>query len=46
MPRPRNATERFFENVQKTDSCWLWTAATTAAGYGCFKVRSYHLGAR
>jgi hypothetical protein len=43
MPRPRNATERFFEKVQKTDSCWLWTAATTAAGYGCFKVRSHHL---
>jgi hypothetical protein len=26
--------ERFWEKVQKTETCWLWTAALSAAGYG------------
>lgn len=26
--------ERFWAKVQKTDTCWFWTAAITAAGYG------------
>lgn len=45
MPRPpRPAIERFLKKVDKTDDgCWLWTGATTAAGYGCFKARSYTL---
>lgn len=30
----KTAEERFWEKVQKTDSCWLWTAQKTAAGYG------------
>ena len=30
----RPIEERFWEKVQKTDSCWLWTGATTSAGYG------------
>lgn len=28
---------RFWVKVEKTDSCWLWTAAT-ASGYGRFKI--------
>lgn len=26
--------ERFWKKVQKTDSCWIWTAGKTGAGYG------------
>lgn len=26
--------ERFWEKVDKTDGCWLWTAATNGVGYG------------
>lgn len=29
--------ERFFQKVNKTDSCWLWTGAR-AQGYGKFSV--------
>ncbi len=33
--RPRPALERFWEKVNKTNNCWLWTGAT-AHGYGKF----------
>lgn len=26
--------EKFWERVDKTDECWIWTAAKTPAGYG------------
>jgi hypothetical protein len=30
---------RFWAKVEKTDDCWLWTAATQPkTGYGCFQV--------
>lgn len=32
--RPRGTAERFWEKVQKTDTCWLWTAAADGYGYG------------
>lgn len=36
MPRTyRSVEERFWAKVDKTDACWLWTAATTR-GYGQF----------
>lgn len=43
MPRPkfkwrRPVAERFWEKVQKTDDCWLWTASVKPAGYGQFTV--------
>lgn len=31
--------ERFFDKVNKTDSCWNWTGAMRPNGYGCFKVK-------
>ena len=34
------AEERFWAKVDKTDSCWLWTAATTH-GYGCFDAKPF-----
>lgn len=30
--------ERFWSKVDKTDDCWLWTAATGNNGYGSFSV--------
>lgn len=29
--------ERFWEKVQKTDMCWLWTASKNRDGYGQFR---------
>lgn len=31
-------SERFWNKVNKTDSCWLWEGATTPRGYGAFRV--------
>ncbi len=28
--------KRFWDKVNKTDSCWLWTASTRNKGYGAF----------
>ena len=39
MTRP--AEERFWEKVDKSGNCWLWTAGKTSKGYGNFKVKSY-----
>lgn len=34
---PTKTTEqRFWEKVNKTDSCWLWTGAKRNKGYGAF----------
>ena len=30
--------ERFWSKVEKSDGCWLWTAATDTKGYGNFSV--------
>ncbi len=31
--------KRFFDKVDKTDTCWLWTAASRGkSGYGAFKI--------
>jgi hypothetical protein len=30
--------QRFWSKVQKTDGCWLWTAALDDKGYGLFKL--------
>lgn len=34
----RPETERFWENVDQTDGCWLWTGQLTDDGYGVFWV--------
>ena len=31
-------TERFWAKVNKTDTCWLWTAGTSVEGYGRFRL--------
>lgn len=35
----RPLDERFWEKVNITDGCWLWTAATNVEGYGKIGVR-------
>lgn len=45
MAAARAIAERFWEKVNKTDSCWLWTAAkTTHGGHGSigFNGRNHH----
>ena len=36
MPPKANTTpeSRFWDKVNKTDNCWMWTAATNNKGYG------------
>lgn len=34
MTLQRPFADRFWEKVQKTDTCWLWTAAANHLGYG------------
>lgn len=34
MPAPRPLLDRFWEKVNKTDGCWLWTASLDSSGYG------------
>lgn len=35
----RPPEERFWAKVEKTDTCWLWTAARSDTGYGSFAFR-------
>jgi hypothetical protein len=36
--RTRPVAERFWTKVNKTDSCWLWTASFVRTGYGQFAM--------
>jgi hypothetical protein len=36
--------ERFWRKVEKTDSCWLWTAQITPKGYGRFYLDGRNRG--
>lgn len=37
MPQPTvSDAERFWANVIKTDTCWLWNGGMSTGGYGCF----------
>lgn len=42
--RPTPA-QRFWANVQKTETCWLWTAGTERRGYGQFYAEGKHIPA-
>ena len=35
----RTEEERFWAKVDKTETCWLWTAARDPGGYGAFGAR-------
>jgi len=36
--RSKPDSERFWGNVDKTDSCWIWTACRSYGGYGQFRL--------
>jgi hypothetical protein len=38
MRKLRPPEERFWERVQKTETCWLWIGGLTKAGYGQFHI--------
>lgn len=42
--RQLSESERFWEKVDKTDSCWNWTGATDK-GYGAFRYKGAAAGA-
>lgn len=48
LPRKReDPVTRFWKNVVKGDSCWLWSGSLAAAGYGRFTIRyEVHLAHR
>ena len=37
--KTRPLEERFWDKVDKSDGCWLWTAALNPDGYGRFVVQ-------
>ncbi|MDQ3573658.1 MAG: HNH endonuclease [Actinomycetota bacterium] len=39
-PNPPTPSERFFAKVEKTPTCWLWTASLDGCGYGLFRPSS------
>lgn len=43
--RRRAAEVRFWEKVQKTESCWLWTASTAIKGHGHLRIDGALVGA-
>jgi len=36
MAQPVAPITRFWEKVEKSDGCWLWTGARNSSGYGVF----------
>lgn len=38
MRKRRPVADRFWEKVDKTGDCWLWTGACKANGYGVFGI--------
>lgn len=38
MTTPASTADRFWAKVTKTDTCWLWGAASARGGYGSFRA--------
>jgi hypothetical protein len=36
----KTTEERFFEKVNKTDTCWLWTGSNNGVGYGEIRINN------
>jgi len=34
----RDLTERFWEKVDRSGDCWIWTASVMKNGYGCIRI--------
>lgn len=42
---PKSVESRFWDKVNKTDECWLWTASVVTGGYGSFGIGGRTYGA-
>lgn len=42
MARMQDMKQRFWQKVEKTETCWLWRGATFSNGYGHFVVEKKH----
>lgn len=40
MSAAATLSDRFWSKVNKTDGCWIWTAAISPYGYGVFAITS------
>jgi hypothetical protein len=38
MELTQKQKDKFFQKINKTDDCWLWTAATNEHGYGVVRI--------
>lgn len=45
MSQHLNASDRFFQKVDKSGECWLWVGALNTKGYGSFSFKGRRLGA-
>ncbi len=45
IDRYKTITERFWDSVLKTDSCWLWTGCLNSHGYGDISHQRRHVAA-
>lgn len=39
----RSVEERFWEKVNKSNECWLWTAGLGTDGYGMFRLNGHNV---
>ena len=44
MSEKVDASERFFQKVDKSDGCWLWVGALNTRGYGSFSLNGKRVG--
>ena len=45
MSKNASYEERFFQKVDKTDTCWLWNGALTSSGYGSIGINGKRISA-
>ncbi len=46
MPARRPLADKFWEKVNKTDGCWLWTGSIEPGGYGMMMLTDKSIGLR
>lgn len=43
--RHQNPEQRFWNNVQKSEGCWIWLGSKDSSGYGTFKIKGTNISA-
>lgn len=43
MNLTKTEVDRFFSKIEKTESCWNWTASTAGGGYGTVNIRKTNM---